>query len=143
MTVHTKLTKKAINLAYRLHTKEQDEYGLPFIYQIFNVASKMDDEFGHCAALLYKAVDNKKTTIKNLQKEFPFEVTDAIFILITDDSLAYPDYIRRIKTNEIATKIKISEIEEKTQLLSLINDKNKKELELKRYNFALNILKKQ
>lgn len=143
MTIYTKLTKRAINLASKYHSKDLDEYGLPFIYQVYNVASKIDDEYGLCASLLYQAVDSKKVSLDFLRKEFPFEVTDAIFILITDDSLAYPDYVRRVKTNEIATKIKIAELEEKIKLLAFENNQNKKDLELKRYNFALNILKKQ
>lgn len=143
MNVYTKLTKKAINLAYKYHLNDLDEHGLPFIYQVFNVANKINDEYGLSAALLYRAVDYKKVSLNVLRKEFSFEVTDAIFILMTDDSLAYPDYIRRIKTNNLATKIKIAELEEKIQLLSFISNKEKKELELKRYKFALNILKKQ
>jgi|SRR5690554_3225445 len=138
--IYTKLTKKALSLAYKLHGKDFDEYNLPVIFNVFVVADKIDEEYGVCAALLYQAVEDKKISLNNLKKDFPFEVTDTIFILLTDDALAYPDYIRRIKTNSTATKIKIYEIEENIKKLKLEPKENKTKLE--RFKFALNILKK-
>ena len=139
---YTNLVKKAIKLAYNLHKGETDEYGLPIIYNVYSIANNIDNEYGFCAALLYMAVENKKTTLENLKKDFPFEVTDTIFMLKTDDSLAYPDYIRRIKINPIATQIKIAEINNRISLLELKEDKGKIKIELEKYQFALNILKK-
>lgn len=138
--IYTKLTKEALSFAYKLHARDFDEYNLPVIFNVFVVADKIDEEFGTCAALLYQAVENKKISLNNLKKDFPFEVTDTIFILLTDDALAYPDYIRRIKSNSIATKIKITEIEENIKRLKLEPKESKSKLE--RFMFALNILKK-
>lgn len=140
--VHTKLTNKAINLAYRAHLNQQDEDKLPKIYKAISLGNKMDNEFDFCVAILYQAVLDKKISLNNLKKDFPFQVTDAIFILIPDDSLAYPDYVRRIKTNNTSTKVKIAELE--YDLLKEENNKNKhqRNQNIQRYNFALNILKK-
>lgn len=141
--IHTTLTNKAINLAYRAHLNIKDEDKLPKIYKAISIANKMENEFEFCVAILYQAVLDKKLSLNNLKKEFPFQVTDAIFILIPDDSLAYPDYIRRINTNETSTKVKIAELEYK--LIKEKENKNKasKEQNIQKYNFALNILKKQ
>lgn len=138
--IYTKLTKKAINLAYQFHKNDLDEFGLPVIFNVFSSTKEITDEHGVCVALLYSAVEQKKVSLKELKKDFPFEVTDTIFILLTDDTLAYPDYIRRIKTNRLATTIKIKEIDEKIKRLSCEPNKNKHKLE--KFEFALNLLKK-
>lgn len=140
--VYTKLTKNAIKRAYKAHLNEVDDEGLPTVFKVFVRAGKMESEHEACAALLYMAVKNKKLSLDSLKGDYPFQVTDAIFILIPDDSLSYPDYIRRIKTNDISTKIKVVELEEKIASLSLNKNKNKVKSDLERYNFALNILKK-
>lgn len=138
--IYTKLTIKALNLAYNFHKNQIDEFGIPVVFNIYNVADKTNSEVSICAALLYQAVENKKTNLSAFKKDFPFEVTDTIFILLTDDALAYPDYIRRIKTNKIATEIKIIEIEESIKRLKINSTKSKAQLE--KYEFALKILKK-
>lgn len=138
--IYTELTKKALKLATQFHTNDLDESGLPVIFNVFIIANQIIDEYGVCAALLYQAVETKKVLLKELKKDFPFEVTDTIFILLTDDTLSYPDYIRRIKTNKTATIIKIKEIEEKIKRLNYKPNKSKHKLE--RFEFALAILKK-
>ncbi len=138
----TKLTITAINIAYKAHLNVKEQGNLPKIYKVFTLANNMETEYEFCVALLYDALLDKKTTLNKLKKDFPFEVTDALFILIPDDSLAYPDYIRRIKTNKVSTKVKIAELEYELVNEQANKNKVKQQQNIEKINFALNILKK-
>ncbi|NLN50086.1 MAG: hypothetical protein GX149_00480 [Acholeplasmataceae bacterium] len=138
--IYTPLTVKAINLASRAHLNRLDENKLPEIFFVYSVASKTKNEYSFCVAMLFLAVEMKYLSFKRLKRDFPFEITDAINMLITDDSLSYPDYIRRIKTNELASQVKVIELEEKLALLNISKDKRMVAQKKEKYSFALNIL---
>lgn len=138
--VYTKLTKTAIDMCLISYGKDTDGT-LPLLFLAYHRASKLNEEHEICASLLSVGIEYKKLNLNHLKKKFPFEVTDALFILTKDDTLSYPDYIRRIKTNEIATKVKIIELEHKLELLELQKDKQIYNQQKDKYNFALKILK--
>lgn len=138
--LYTKNTLKAIELAQTSYGNIK-EYNIPILFHAYYRASKLDCEYSICASILDLGLEHKRLQLKHLQKHFPFQVTDALFILTKDDTLSYPDYIRRIKTNEVAKKVKIVEIEHKLELLKLLKNKQHISQQQQKYEFALKILK--
>ncbi len=137
---YTKQVVKAIELAQKSYGNIKQN-NLPAIFLAYYRASKLDCEECVCVAILNVGLELKKLQLNHLKKDFPFPVTDALFILTKDDTLSYPDYIRRIKTNPIATKVKIVELEHKIELLQLEKNKQHLKQQKEKYEFALKILK--
>lgn len=138
--IYTALTKKALKMAFKYHKNDLDKAGIPYVYHLYHVASSLQSEYAICVGLLHDIIEEKHVTLKDLQKEFPFEVTEAIRLLSKDDTLSYPDYIRRIKTSPVATEVKVADLRHNmdTTRLDNITEEDKKRLE--RYAFSLRIL---
>ena len=113
--VYTELTNKALCYAYNAHHGQLDYNGIPFIFHPLHLAEAMDDEISCCTALLHDIVEDTELTLEDLRREFPEEVVQVVALLTHGDSAEsnyedYFDYIRRIKRNPIAKKVKLADI---------------------------------
>ena len=108
--IYTELTSKAMKIAYRAHHGQVDKSGIPYIFHPIHLAEQMDDEYSCCVALLHDTVEDTNITIEDLCKEFPYEVTDAIKLMTHSDETDYFEYVRAIKENSIAKKVKLADI---------------------------------
>lgn len=108
--IYTKLTNKAMKLAYDAHHGQLDCNGVPYIFHPYHLAEQMKDELTTCVALLHDVVEDTNATIEELESEFPKEVTDAVRLLTHDKSTDYFDYIRAIKANPIAKAVKLADL---------------------------------
>ena len=107
---YSALINKAIDLAYDAHHGQKDKAGRPYFTHPFMVAMKMDTEAEICAALLHDVAEDTDITIDELRKIFPPEVTNAVDVLTHRNGESYDDYIRRIKSNPVARKVKLADI---------------------------------
>ncbi len=139
--IKNELARKAVIFAYKTYLNRYDKNKIPEIFHIYKIAEQMNSVNGYCVSLLAKAVCDNKELLKHLKKEFPFEITDALFILLPDDTLSYPDYIRRIKTNKIAAEVKKAQL--KYELSYSKNNKKIPSSQKERYVFALRILENE
>lgn len=113
--VYTPLTNKALVYAYNAHHGQLDYNGIPFIFHPLHLAEQMEDEISCCAALLHDVVEDTEITLEDLRQAFPEEVVSVVALLTHDDNAEhnmgdYWDYIRRIKDNSVAKKIKLADI---------------------------------
>lgn len=108
--VYTTLTNKAMRIAYQAHHGQYDYNGIPYIFHPFHLAEQMDDEISCCVALLHDIVEDTDVTLEDLQKEFPNTVTDAVALMTHTDGIEYFNYVRAIKDNPIAKKVKLADI---------------------------------
>ena len=108
--IYTKLTNAAMKLAYRAHHGQMDYSGIPYIFHPIHLAEFMDDEFSCCVALLHDTVEDTDVTLEELKGIFPAEVTDAVALLTHNDDTPYFDYVRAIKANPIARKVKLADL---------------------------------
>ena len=123
--LYTNLTKKALKISFQAHKNQLDKSGIPYVYHSFHLAEQMDDEYSVCVALLHDVVEDTEMTIDDLTEQgFPREVTEALLLMTHDDSVPYMDYIKKIKTNSLATKVKLADLEHNSDLTRLdeIND---------------------
>lgn len=109
--IYTRLTNKALKLAYDAHHGQVDCNGVPYIFHPYHLAEQMTDEITTCVALLHDVVEDTPITIEQLETEFPPQVTEAVRLLTHDKNISYFDYIRAIKKNPVARAVKLADLE--------------------------------
>ena len=109
--IYTKMTILAMKTAYNAHLGQLDYNGVPYIFHPYHLAEQMDDEISCTVALLHDVVEDTSLTFADLEQIFPKQVIEIVMLLTHDEKVDYFDYIRKIKTNAIATKVKLADIE--------------------------------
>ena len=109
--IYTPLTIRAMNIAYEAHHGQTDKAGVPYIFHPLHLAEAMEDEVSCCAALLHDTVEDTDVTLEQLAAEFPQEVVEAVRLLTHEDDTDYFDYVRRIRNNPIAMKVKLADLQ--------------------------------
>ena len=108
--IYTEMTIKAVKIAYDAHMGQLDYNGVPYIFHPYHLAEQMDDEISCTVALLHDVVEDTSITFADLEQMFPKQVVEIIMLLTHDEKVDYFEYIRKIKTNAIATKVKLADI---------------------------------
>ena len=108
--VYTPLTNKALRFAYNAHHGQLDYNGIPYIYHPIHLAEQMDDEISCCVALLHDVVEDTAVTMEDLSAQFPPQVSEAVKLLTHDSDTDYFEYVRAIRQNPIAKKVKLADL---------------------------------
>ena len=108
--IYTELTIKAMNLAYQAHHGQYDKGGVPYIFHPIHLAEGMDDEYSTCVALLHDTVEDTAVTLEELAKDFPREIVEAVELLTHAQGVDYFDYVRAIRKNPLAVKVKLADL---------------------------------
>ena len=108
--INTKLTRKAMIIAYNAHINQFDRAGVPYIYHPIHLAEQMDTEIECVVALLHDVVEDCGITFEQLEIDFPKEIIQVLKLLTRNKEMKYMDYIMEIKKNDIAKKVKIADI---------------------------------
>ena len=104
----------------------------------------MDDENTICVALLHDVAEDTDITLEELKSEgFHDEIIAALKLLTHDDKVPYMEYVRAVKTNAIATKVKLADLRHNSDLtrLDIVDEKAMKRAE--KYKEAINILEEK
>ena len=115
-----------MKIAYNAHHGQGDWVGIPYIYHPIHLAEQMDDEVSTCVALLHDVVEDTDITFEDLMREgFGKEVIDALTLLTHEPGVDYMEYVGKIKSNPIATKVKLADLRHNSDLTRLdeINEK--------------------
>lgn len=110
---YSRLINKAIDISFSAHKDQKDKAGRPYFMHPMIVAMKMDSEYEICAALLHDVIEDARDSerrLEEIEREFPREVTEAVRVLTHDKHTDYLDYVREIKKNEIARKVKLADL---------------------------------
>ena len=108
--IYTPMTNQAMMLAYQAHHGQTDYNGIPYIFHPIHLAESMDDEISCTVALLHDVVEDTNVTMEELSKLFPPEVIEPLKLLTHNDDTPYFDYVRAIKGNPIAKKVKLADL---------------------------------
>ena len=108
--IYTELTRRAMNIAYQAHHGQFDKSGVPYIFHPDHLAEQMDDEYSACAALLHDVAEDTDITLTELATDFPQEVVNAVKLLTHSDDEDYFDYVRRVKSDPVARKVKLADL---------------------------------
>ncbi|MDR2828254.1 MAG: hypothetical protein LBV51_02405 [Acholeplasmatales bacterium] len=142
--IYTTLTKKALELSYAAHGMQVDKSSTPYVFHPFYLACQMgDDENAICVALLHDVFEdsNDKKIIQTIRDTFPKEVIDALDILNHNKNDDYiKKYIPRIKSNELARKVKLSDLRHNSNIDRLETITWEDVIRLAKYKRAIMIL---
>ena len=141
--IYTELTMKAMKLAYEAHHGQTDKAGMPYIFHPMHLAEQMDDEVSTCVALLHDVVEDTSVTLAQLEEIFPAEVTQAVALMTHADGVDYFDYVRAIRGNEAARKVKLADLahnSDASRLPASAADSERTYARLEKYQAARSIL---
>ena len=109
--IYTAMTKMAMKLCFEIHKNQVDKTGLPYVFHPFHLAEQMDDEISTVCALLHDVVEDSDTTFEDLlEMGFSGEIIEVLKLLTHAEDVPYMDYVREIKKNPTATKVKIADL---------------------------------
>lgn len=139
--IYTKLTKKALILSYDAHKDQVDKSGVPYIFHPFHLAEQMDDENSVCTALLHDVIEDTYISPEDLIREgFPKEVTDALKLLTHDEDIPYFEYVRNLRNNPLARKVKLADLKHNSDISRLDKTDEHTQRRLEKYRKAMEIL---
>lgn len=126
--INTKLTRLASKIAYKAHEGQTDKAGVPYIFHPIHIAEQMDSEESCVVALLHDVIEDSDITLEILSKYFKDDIIAALRVLTKKENDDYVMYIKRVKTNKLATKVKIKDLEHNRDLTRLdeVTDKDRK-----------------
>ena len=138
--IYTPNTRKAMNIAFNAHMGQLDKSGVPYIYHPIHLAEQMDTEEECIVALLHDTVEDTSVTFEDLEKEFSQTVIEALKLLTHDKSVPYMEYVRALKGNAIARKVKKADLRHNSDdtRLDELTEKDRKRNE--KYKEAMRIL---
>ena len=109
--IYTPGTKKAMRLMFEAHKDAWDKSGVPYVFHPFHVAEQMDDEVSTIVALLHDVVEDTDYTLDDLREMgFPEDAIVALDYMTHREGVPYMDYVRHIKENPVAVKVKLADL---------------------------------
>lgn len=145
--LYTKLTIKAMDVAYFAHFGQKDKAGAPYILHPIHIAEGMPDEDLTVIALLHDVIEDTEVTASELRRlGFTPTQVEAVVALSRKKDEKYFDYIERVKKNGLARIVKMADLKhnsDKSRLATLPEEEQEKMIKLidERYKKALKILR--
>ncbi|WP_165170321.1 HD domain-containing protein [Adlercreutzia sp. ZJ242] len=110
--ISTALTAAAAGIARRAHEGQLDKAGEPYVNHPLHVAEAMDTEEETCVALLHDVLEDSDFTVDDLREAgMPESVVAAVELLTHDERVDYLDYVRGVRKNPVAAKVKRADLE--------------------------------
>lgn len=110
---YSDLTLKAAQISFEAHINQQDKSDYPYFMHPMTLALQFNDEESVCVALLHDVIEDhpENYSFEYLEQQgFPKSIVDAIRLLTHDPKVDYLDYVRAIKDNPIARRVKIADL---------------------------------
>lgn len=141
--IYTSMTKKALRLAFDAHKDQVDKSGMPYVFHPFHLAEQMTDEITVTVALLHDVIEDTDYTFDDLRgMGFPDEVISALMLLTHAPDVPYMDYVKKIKTNDVAKAVKLADLRHNSDMTRLDSTTPKDILRIEKYKSAIELLKK-
>lgn len=138
----------ASSLAFKFHEGQKDIGGADYIHHCIHVASAMinvpsnNDRELYCVGMLHDILEDTDCTVEVLAESgFSKSVIDAILCLTHNNGESYEDYIRRIKRNPMARRVKLADLTHNMDIRRLPYITDKEVNRLIKYHKAYNYLK--
>ena len=119
-------------LAIVAHRGQQDKSGTPYIKHLAWVAEHVDTEKEKCVAWLHDVVEDTDFTIAEIECfGLSDDVVEAVKAITKKESEEYSDYIKRVKSNNLARSVKLQDLRHNMNLWRLGHPPN--EVDLRRH----------
>ena len=129
---------KAVEIAEEKHKNQVDKAGKPYIGHLRAVADGVDGYLLKTVAMLHDIIEDTDMTIDGLFKlGFNREVIMAVNLLTKEKGVSLDEYLKAIKSNELARKVKISDLKHNMQIERIPNPTEKDYERVEKYKEAL------
>ena len=127
-------------LAARMHEGQTDKAGLPYVTHPQRVAERLETPEAQVVGWLHDTVEDTGLTLREIEEQFGKETAAAVDAISRRADEEWADYLLRVKRNETARRVKISDLIDNSNL-SRIPDVSMRDVERQlKYNQALRFL---
>lgn len=132
--LYTPTTKRALRFCMEAHAGQRDKAGLPYANHPLRLAEQMSTEDETCAALLHDVMEDCGATADDLRAlgVSPAAVR-AVELLTHRDGVPYLDYVRALRANPIARRVKAADLRHNCDLARLDHVTDADVARLRRY----------
>lgn len=137
--------RKAFEVAKKFHAGQVDKAGAAYIFHPMTVAFNCGgDDSAIITALLHDTIEDTELNFDELQNLISLtdEEFQALKLLTHDKATSYFEYVKKIKANELAKRVKIADLKHNSDLSRIPKEIfNAKDLSrVEKYQRALKIL---
>lgn len=126
--------------AYRLHDGQVDKAGRPYVTHPERVAGRMNTPEEQVVGWLHDTVEDTGLTLQEIENQFGSETAAAVDAISRRDGEEWAEYLKRVKKNEVARKVKISDLIDNSNLSRIPNVTLRDVDRQERYNKALRFM---
>lgn len=138
------LIEKSLEIALQAHAGQTDKAGRPYILHPLRIMARMVTTEELSVALLHDVLEDSEWTVEALlQAGIPQTVVDAVQCLTKVPGEDYEQFIQRVRSNPLASKIKQADIEDNIDVLRLDSLAEEDIERVKKYHAAWNVLDKE
>lgn len=139
--LYTPITKKAIRYCFDSHAGQFDKSGIPYVNHPLHLAEQMETEDETVVALLHDVMEDCGKTPDDLRAlGISEQAAEALELLTHPEEMPYLDYVRALKNNPLAAKVKLADLKHNSDLTRL-DDVRERDIErLCKYREARAIL---
>ena len=124
--LYTPLTRKAMKYCFEAHDGQLDKSGIPYVNHPLHLAEQMETEDETVVALLHDVMEDCGKTPDDLRVLGVSErAIEALMLLTHEQGVPYLEYVRAIKGNPLAVKVKLADLQHNSDLTRLDDVKDR------------------
>ena len=137
----TELLNKAVSIAKFAHQGQVDKAGVDYINHPIRVMNAVDEEKEKIVAVLHDVVEDSGITLRDLRKQgFDEEVVIAVGCLTKIAGESYSQFIDRVKSNRLASRVKLQDLKDNMDLSRLKTVSEADLARVEKYKQAMKVL---
>lgn len=130
--------KLAQEIAKRAHKGQVDKAGAPYILHPETVASFVTKDDEKIVAYLHDVIEDTPCQLRDLENAgFSSEIIKAVDLLTRKTGQSYKQYLKLVKTNELARVVKLADLKHNSDLSRLTYVTENDIKRLKKYQDAI------
>ena len=135
-------SNKAKLFAELIHTNQFDKAGQPYINHLAFVAGLLANENDDviATAWLHDSVEDTEVSLNDISELFGSVIADSVNAITKRQGESYQDYLSRVKSNDIARKVKIADLSHNMDLNRLVKVTEKDVARQQKYQKAKQFL---
>lgn len=129
------LLAKAVAIAQRVHADQVDKVGAPYILHVMRVMNRGQTLDEKICGVLHDVVEDSPVTFDDLCAEgFPEHIIAALrCVTKTSETEDYEAFIERIRTNPLAVRVKLNDLEDNMDVRRMVSVGPKEAERLNKY----------
>ena len=114
------LIETSLQIALNAYKGQKDKAGKTYILHPLRIMAKMETEEEMSVALLHDVIEDSDYTFEDLLADgIPLVVAKAVQLLSKVEGENYDQFVDRVLENDLASKVKIADIEDNINVLRL------------------------